>query len=109
MNNIKRYFIQAVCTATNKNTQFRNTVVRNTWGVNRHLMASEIMEDPECTMTKVEIFNDLDSDYKVEKFGFQTRKAAVDTMNKMYQTLVGKYYTYKLSVERMTIVKRTEL
>ena len=98
MRTIKRYFIQAVCTATDQNKQFRNTVVRNTWGVNRHILASEIMEDPECTMTRVEIFNDLDNDYKVEKFGFQTMKAATEAMNEMYPNLITKFYTYKPSV-----------
>lgn len=95
---IKRYFIQVVCTATDKNKQFRNTVVRNTWGVSRHLMATEIMEYLECTMTKVEVFNDLNSDYKVEKFGFQTMKAATAAMNEMYQNLIEKFFKYKPSI-----------
>ena len=54
-------------------------------------------------MTRVEILNDLDNDYKVEKFGFQTRKAATEAMNEMYPNLITKFYTYKLSIIRISI------
>lgn len=87
---MKRYFVEIINTATEKNENFSGTIMRYIRGKNDRLMAKEAISDTKCYSKHLQLFNDLKNPVLVKEYGYVSERGAKSVITRFKKDIVPK-------------------
>lgn len=89
---MKRYFIEIIATATEKNPNFAGTVMRYVYGKKEEMVARNAIEDPKDYAKCERSFDVTKDKYTMENYGYTSRSRAEVVARKVHQPVENNGY-----------------